>query len=389
MTEELEQLDPKNKESRKKIKELEKEIKSIQKNAQKLIELSNTIIIIQDTPQEALIANLMSLISQDGEKDQEYMFVQKDTLEVTSNILRGMPVIFYTRVLDDTKNARAEEIFRRFVNITPSTSKEKIQEANKITFKRYGLLPEEYDEQVVSGEDKEKAREIVSAIVSKLIEHSNNLGPKQSGVKIPFESALGHAMPCNNVFEMTVSDRTARYLSIITKVNMDNRPRFVNKQTGAFYPVSTFEDLKETFRLMEMGGSNVRPYIVAMYNQVIFPLYCKIEEPRADKDENGNVMARERHKGLRVQEIIDGATNILGFTPSASEMYSKYLSPMVELGLLNWTKSVLKGNEKIYSPSDPTADTVFSLFPDSTDLRLSITDSTFYPSKEVLEKFRN
>ena len=70
---------------------------------------------------------------------------------------------------------------------------------------------------------------------------------------------------------------------------MDDRPGFVNKLTGAFYPMSTFEDLKETFGLMEMGGSNVRPYIVAMYNQVIFPLYSKIEEPGADKDEDGKV----------------------------------------------------------------------------------------------------
>ena len=76
-------------------------------------------------------------------------------------------VIFYTRVFDDTKHARAEEVFRRFVNVTPSATKEKIREAIKITFKRNGLLPEEYDEQVVSRKDKEKSRVIVSEIVAK------------------------------------------------------------------------------------------------------------------------------------------------------------------------------------------------------------------------------
>ena len=45
---------------------------------------------------------------------------------------------------------------------------------------------------------------------------------------------------------MTIMDRTMRYLAIITKVNMDSRPKIVDTQTGKFYPISTFEDLKET-----------------------------------------------------------------------------------------------------------------------------------------------
>src|SRR5215510_9599290 len=106
---------------------------------------------------------------------------------------------------------------------------------------------------------------------------------------------------------MTVGDRLVRYLSIITKAKMCSRPRFVNKKTGAFYPVSTFQDLKETFGLMETAGSNVRPYLTVMYNEVIYPLYSKMQEPRVDKDEFGNIIQREDYKGLRVKEIIEGA----------------------------------------------------------------------------------
>ena len=201
-----------------------------------------------------LLANLMSLISQDGEKDQEYMFVD-DKLQGASNIIHGMPTIFYTRVLDDSRNTRSEEIFRRFVNVTPSATKEKVREANRITFKRYGLLPEEYGDQVVSREDKQRAKMIVGDIVDLLKEHTKNLGPKESGVRILFEETLSHAMPCDDVFQMTVSDRMARYLAIITKVKMSSRPRFVHKMTGAFYPIATFDDLKEAFSMMEMGGA--------------------------------------------------------------------------------------------------------------------------------------
>jgi hypothetical protein len=83
-----------------------------------------------------------------------------------------MPTIFYTRVLDDSRNTRSEEIFRRFVNVTPSATKEKVQEANRITFKRYGLLPEEYGQQVVSKEDKQRAKMIVGNIVDLLKAHT-------------------------------------------------------------------------------------------------------------------------------------------------------------------------------------------------------------------------
>ena len=347
---ELEGMDPKTEE----YKETNSLLKSLKRRQQKLINLDNLIIEILDTPQEGLLSNLMSLVSQDGDRDQEYMFVN-DKFQGTSNIMHGMPVIFYTRVLDDSHNTRAEEVFRRFVNVTPVATKEKVREANKITFKRFGLLAEEFGDQVVSKEDKQKARAIVSNVVERLKTHTSYFGPKESGVRILFEEALGFAMPDHNVFEMTVSDRMARYLAIIAKVNQCSRPRVVHRETGAFYPIPTFGDLRETFSLMEMGGSNIRPYLVVMYNEVIFPLYSKIEEPRSDQDVIRECADKETYKGLRVQEIIDGAKEELHFTISAKEMYNKYLTPMAELGLINWQRSELKGNEKIFMPSDPEA----------------------------------
>lgn len=372
-----------NKES-KEGREIQNTIKLYKAKAQKLINLDNTIIIIQDTPQEGLLSNIMSLVSQDSERDQEYIFVD-DKLQGKSNILHGMPVIFYTRVLDDTRNARAEEVFRRFVNVTPNTTKEKTQEANRITFKRYGLLPDEYDDQIVSREDKERAKEIVANMVEHLKAHSEFLGPKESGVKILFEETLSHAMPYDDVFQMTVSDRLARYLSVITKVKQCSRARFVNKITGAYYPVSTFEDLKEAFSLMEIGGSNIRPYLVAMYNEVIYPLYSELDEPRRDYDAHGNVLLVEKYKGVRAQEIIDRAKETLHTTISSKSIHYKYLIPMAELGLINWAKSEINAREKIYYPSDPDSPKVHSLFPDG-DLRLEVTDLAFYPSKENLEQ---
>ncbi len=119
-------------------------------------------------------------------------------------------------------------------------------------------MPEEYSEQVVGTADKERAKDIVTTLVEKLIDNTKPLAPKESGVKIAFAESIAHGIHKDKdttEWAMTVTDRTMRYLTIITKVNMDSRPRVVDTQTGKFYPIATFEDLKETLLLMGMASS--------------------------------------------------------------------------------------------------------------------------------------
>jgi len=115
------------------IVEKEKEIKSILGRQLKLIVLNDTIILLLDTPQDGFYDGLMSLLSNDTNRDQKYLFTDKSAsgqLGSKYNILRGTPVMFTTRVVDDTGNRRFEERNRRFVNVTPNVSAEKIQDAN-------------------------------------------------------------------------------------------------------------------------------------------------------------------------------------------------------------------------------------------------------------------
>ena len=158
-----------------------------------------------------------------------------------------MPVILTTQVIDDTDNLRFEEKNRRFINVTPSTSKEKIQTAMEQICKRYGLTDEEYDYDVVNKKDKERAKTIVNVMIAKLIQHSKYFSPRKTGVKIPFEKAIAHSFPDRNnkVWLMTAVDRVIKYLAIITKINMDQRPKLINKTSGKFYPLSTFQDVAD------------------------------------------------------------------------------------------------------------------------------------------------
>ena len=123
------------KQAKKKIIEIESEIKDIEGRAEKLIQLDNQIILALDTPQDSIYDALMSIISQDTPRDQQYSFVEKSgssgKLGTKNNILRGAPAFFSTQVIDDTKTLRFAEKNRRFINVNPDTSNEKIGAAKQ------------------------------------------------------------------------------------------------------------------------------------------------------------------------------------------------------------------------------------------------------------------
>ena len=163
---------------------------------------------------------------------------------------------------------------------------------------------------------------------------------------------------------------------------------FVHKETGAFFPIATFADLKESFELMESAGGNVRSYHAEFYNKVLVPLCDAMDKPGEDKTDDGIVLAKQNRKGRTVPELIEKTKLELGFTPSRNEMHNKYLTPMINLGLINWEKNVKKGNEHIYFAADEDQKKVFTLFPDCdiNDLKLVVNDHDYYPTKNVLEQ---
>ena len=206
-------------------------------------------------------------------------------------------------------------------------------------------MPEEYDELVVSRSDKERAKQI-----AKLKQHTKHLGPKEDGIKIPFALSITNSIPDSHVWSMTITDRTIKYLGIITKVNMDARPRLVNEKTGQFFPIATFQDLKETLKLMQIGASGARPYIVNWYNKVFVPAvkdlggkpYEKIKTdedsgiPVLGVDGSSVLIAKERYIGVNTEQLAAKTKEVFkGAKPSSKELRDKYLEPLVNLGVLD------------------------------------------------------
>jgi hypothetical protein len=164
--------------------------------------------------------------------------------------------------------------------------------------KKYGLIPEEFDTQVVSREDKQKAKKIIEIIFEKIKYHSSFLGPKQSGIKLFFGPAIANAIPGKDPWSTTVTERIMKYLSVIAKIHQDSRPRLVNKETGAFYIIPTFEDLRTVLDLINKAGSNVRPYQAEWHEKIFVPA---IEDMRGNPKEyweDGQLIEKEIHIGL-------------------------------------------------------------------------------------------
>ena len=61
-------------------------------------------------------------------------------------------------------------------------------------------------------------------------------------------SILSSSLSISDVWSMTVLSRLLNYIAIITKVNMDSRPKVIDIKTGVFYPISIYADLKELWK---------------------------------------------------------------------------------------------------------------------------------------------
>jgi hypothetical protein len=343
----------------------------------------------------------MSIISQDTERDQQYSFVDKSgvsgKLGTKDNILRGTPMLCTSQVIDDTKTLRFAEKNRRFININPDTSNVKIRAANNIIGLKHGFLPEEYDELVVSRSDKERARRIVKVMIAKLKQHTKQLGPKEDGVKIPFALSITSSIPDTHVWSMTMTDRTIKYLSIITKMNMDARPKLVNEQTGQFYPIATFEDLKQTLNLMQVGASGARPYIVNWYNKVFVDAIKDLDGRPNQQVTDGKtidgtpiVIASEKHVGVNTEQLAAETKEVFKCTrPSNKELRDKYLEPLVNLGMIDKVQSEIDKRENIYMPVEEG--NIFHIFNEASSINLRLTVPSFeiFPDKYFLkEQFR-
>jgi hypothetical protein len=314
---------------KKQIKEIKTKIKELKSKAVKIIDLDYKAFIFLDTPNEGLFNNLMSLLSQDS-REQLYTFTDKDSsgrrLQSRTVLLRGAPLIMTTQVVDDTRNYRFAEKNRRFIHVNPSATEDKIGEAMKQMAIKFGGPSDDF-ETIVSSKDIKKSKEIIEKLCRKLKDHNQKFidnDIKDNGVKIPYVSILYSNLPTSDAWSMTILSRLLNYVGIITKVNMDSRPKLVDSETGLLYPISIYDDLKEALEIMKTASLSIRPYQQQWYDTVFLPAFEELgPEPNIRTNEYGTILAKENVVGLTTKDLADKMSK-QGKTTSTTQIYENY-----------------------------------------------------------------
>ena len=170
---------------------------------------------------------------------------------------------------------------------------------------------------------------------------------------------------------------------------MENRPRIVDTKTGQFWPISTFEDLKETLLLME-GASSVRPSIANAFNELFVPAFKDLDgKPNELKDEYGIIIDKERHVGVTTGQLADKTKKVYGgLKPSSGDILNKYLYPLVNQGIVDKVPSNINRKYNLFFPVEATigGSNIFALFQDPDDIRLKAPFPSAFPSMNVIEE---
>jgi len=227
------------------IKELQTQKKDLGKSARKLIDLSHTTIVFQDTPSLGLLSALMPLLSHD-KFEVEYEYVDTHNgINTRTNVLRGWPAVILSQAIDDSHYKRYPEIQRRFIITNPKMSAEKYSDAIDLIGDRYGLPDFAYQEEIINDADKEKTKRTIRELKDK-ISACVRLDPGKNNVIVPFSEAITAALPHEKAADMTIANRLFSAISLSAIINVDKRARFVLRKDGdpvmQTIPFATFED---------------------------------------------------------------------------------------------------------------------------------------------------
>ena len=331
------------------IKDLEKQKKELIKNSKKLIELSGKTLVFLDSPPASLLEALMPLLSHDR-SEVEYEFVDTyNGIHTHGNVLRGFPAVIFTAAKDYTNNPRYPEIQRRFIITNPDMSQEKYQKAIGCITAKYSLPDFAYQHEIVSEQEKDKAKAIViniQNIIAEICSHSRKRDHNQ--VFIPYSQALQACLPHSDASYMNAAKTLFIWISLLATIH--RRP-YIQAMYEAIYvetiPMATFDDLAEAMSLIE-HNNGVRPYVLQWYNEVFLPAYDSKSGP--DSKETRNSILTESRTAVTTRYLIEKTAEIQNKRLGNKAMLETLLNPLLNMNVISSEPSVLDGRANIYYP---------------------------------------
>jgi hypothetical protein len=373
------------------INQFKEDKKNLFKDARKLIDLSNRIIIFLDTPSQQLLSGLLPLLSHD-KYEIEYEFTDTHNgIKTKNNVLRGWPAVIIAQALDLSNSPRFPEYQRRFITTNPTMTKEKYNEAINLIIDKSSLPDFIYQNEIVSDEEKDKAREIIKGLKEEIQNICGNVTPGKNNVIIPFSALIRESIPKEKALDMTRANRLSTYLSFLPIVYFYKRPRIIIVKKGDIkiqtIPIATFEDLQNTISLMEYSDG-VRPYILEWYYDIFLKAFEEKEKPDSKINSKGEEL-REDRIALSSQDIVKKHKEIHNETLTSKQLLESCLYPLLNQGYIDKIDSVIDGRAKIYYPIITTKKYI-NLFEkhksnnSSQEKEKIVVNSTNFPSKEYI-----
>lgn len=362
------------KESRnRQIEELEQQKQDLYKDAKKLIDLSHKILIFLDTPRPELFNALMPLLSHD-KYEIEYEYVDTHNgIKTKSNILRGWPAVIFAQAIDYSHYQRYDEIKRRFIISNPKMTTEKYADAIDLTFAKFGLPHFAYQQKVVKDNDKQRVRNIIIEIRNRISDICNKSEPGENNVFIPYREALVPQLRKEKAFDMTSANRFGTFITLLSLVNIDKRPKIVlefkreskskskneieSKSISGqnpLCPLALFEDVKEAMFLMEYSGADgVRPYVLEWYHNVFLPAYNEQRGPRTKitiTKKGEQITAEENTVAVTTDDLVQKTKEVYKRVYTKNQIRDSFLYPLMNAMYIDSTESELNKKAHIYYP---------------------------------------
>ena len=376
------------------IKDLQLENKDLAKDARNLIDLSHKTLILLDTPSRGLFGALMSLLSHD-QYEAEYEFADTTNTGISTkvNILRGWPAVIFAQAIDYSNYSRWPEVQRRFIITNPNMDPTKYNAAIDLMTDKFGAPDFVYQAKVVSREDKDTARDMISDIKQALLEITGlSTEPGENNVIVPYRTPLNKSLARQKASDMTMGYRLFSFLSLLPQINFYSRPHLqvVDPNREILYiqriPFALFEDLKEAAYLMEYADG-VRPYVLMWYHQVFLPTFNAMTGPNSRVNGKGEQLV-EKAIAINTKQLAKTTEEIQLKIMSAKQIRENYIEPLINQGYIDKIDSELDRRTDIYYP----VILKISKLGDSgnppnlsQDSKIQVIDSTIFPNKTYVK----
>ncbi|MCA2004140.1 MAG: hypothetical protein LDL06_05200 [Candidatus Nitrosotenuis sp.] len=307
-----------------------KKIKELQENTYDFVDLTRKTIIFVDAQSFHLWESLKPILSHDQPTLKSFSVnkSKSGTIQVQKIIFRGHPAVIYCSAKDEQSLDRTDEINTRFNTISLNSTQKKYRQMLELTALRASIPDCIDDEEIVSSNDIEKAKQLILGMISNA-ERFSVINPFADLIQRQFHDDAGYK---------------ARQLGILlnninlhTLANAKYRPKFSYKNTTSI--ISTLEDVVEANRLTK------RPTVLPPAKIQFFNRYVRVAILQADKSVD---LVHGKVKCLTASEIADFVTE-KGITTDRKKLQETYLKPYSDHGYLEEFQDPDSRNRNLYS----------------------------------------